>query len=1038
MGKQLTLLLMLLFAAVSPLLSIIPHPLSSFEIDEREVVISEKFSPGPARTGSATLPQDVLVLMVEFSDVRFSETITNQDYLANPEHTVSDYVGRFMYHLQSYYLDASSEEYKINYTVLDSIITLSQIMAYYGEPTRSLERRIELAEEVIAIIDPVLDFSEYDAYIIMHSGAGRESDIYGTNPNTISSSFINRRLLQAVLDPENDEFPGLETGDNFFITEFIISATNHDHPDNPENLNYGSLGLLSHLFGRQMGLPTLFGNVSSMGRAAGAGNFCLMGTGVWNANGFVPPFLSAWTRYFAGWEEPEVIRTTREDLQVTYPFNPERSEIPKSYKILISDEEYYLLENRQQNPDGSTINGQPSFTFKLLEDGEQDYYDDFPDVPRFNFMKNSYRGCEWDFYLPGLGGPDFPEIDGSGILIWHIDENIIRENYDLNRINADPNHQGITLMEADGIQHLRSSQPDIYMRGSPYDSFRRGHNDYFGKMLTPEGSVSLPYVQSYYGEVELEIYNFSRAHNVMSFSVDYPWTLEYDYEGKDILPIAVVLTGDNNEYLLQTTRSGSIYLFKNQELLPDYPVVTDSIPQLYTYMEDLETFIIPVFVAGYGSAYYRLSGTETEISPAYSGYEWATHPVAVKNENPEARLITALHHPEQNRAVVLFYDRNFDLLNLSSFQNRKIASNMMLNDEELKFFIARDDNDSFQLQRISLEDYLLSTVYFEIPAGSVIKSAIAAPFTKDIQKSPLRDEQEEYAENILILTTDNRLYLFDDEGSVSSGFPVTLPEDILSYPSLGDINRNGYLEILLVSSNSLYVVGYNGELLNYPVPAELSYPVEESEALGVVSLDLTGDGNLEIIANLGGNRFAVWDNSFRLIPDYPLMLSSQPHNFPFPIFNEETVDFYLTAEDGVIYRRSFFVADNLNLPEDNWICEFGDLQRTASYTYPLPENTFTSESIFIKEHCYAFPVPVTYQNGGVLYLNIMVNQKLPVEVKIFDISGRRIFKEVRECQAYTNNRNKISLDINGLATGVYFILLQGGGDTVKLRFAVEK
>jgi hypothetical protein len=50
--------------------------------------------------------------------------------------------------------------------------------------------------------------------------------------------------------------------------------------------------------------------------------------------------------------------------------NPEATRL---YKIPISENEYFLIENRQQNPDNSTDphNWQPSYTFELLPEGEQ-------------------------------------------------------------------------------------------------------------------------------------------------------------------------------------------------------------------------------------------------------------------------------------------------------------------------------------------------------------------------------------------------------------------------------------------------------------------------------------------------------------------------------------------------------------------------------------------------------------------------------------------------------------------------------------------
>jgi hypothetical protein len=45
--------------------------------------------------------------------------------------------------------------------------------------------------------------------IIFHAGAGQESDIDGTVPKQIWSTFLTRKVLQAAFDPENDNYPAL-------------------------------------------------------------------------------------------------------------------------------------------------------------------------------------------------------------------------------------------------------------------------------------------------------------------------------------------------------------------------------------------------------------------------------------------------------------------------------------------------------------------------------------------------------------------------------------------------------------------------------------------------------------------------------------------------------------------------------------------------------------------------------------------------------------------------------------------------------------
>jgi M6 family metalloprotease-like protein len=1014
---------------------------------------------GLGKNEPPSLPQSVLVMMVEFDDVRFQSSLTNPDFLANPEYTVKDFVERNMFHLQSYYLDVSRDRYQLNYTVLDSIITLPNPMSYYGDRNHSLEQRVKLIEEVISSLDEVVDFSLYDAFMIQHAGAGRETDIYGTNPDTIPSSFITRILLQYVLDPDNDDFPGIATNDGVHIQEVVIASSHQNHADTPE-ANYGVQGVLSYLFGRQIGLPTLFGNVSSLGRAAGAGNFCLMGTGSWNANGYVPPFLSAWSRYFMGWDEPVLINNGIQDLLLSYPFNDNQPDLPTLYKIPISAEEYYLVENRQQNPDGSTLNGWPNFTFRLLPEDEQDYYDPpNHNIPRFNFMKNTYRGCEWDYYLPGLGEMEESISDGSGILIWHIDESVIRENYETNTINAIPTNQGVTLQEADGIQHLQSGIPDIYMRGSPFDSFRAGHNDYFGYMTAPDGTISIPYSQSKYGVSDIEIHSIGYAEPVMNLSVELPYNIDLDYSGIDFYPLAIVndfplidgrsslnhtrskhhpnKTRQNRKEALETiflaTESGKIFLLQDQELIASYPATTDSIPHLYAYSPNHQAFFVPAFSVDNSASLLKVSQSGVETQQNYPNYSWATHPLITHSTfEDDWRLVLALNSYGHDQSRIIFYDSLLDLKSQIVLPAREVTTNLTFTGDYIYFLSKKQTTEDVSLARLDIGDMSLSLTTIPELSGKKLNSLLSAPLNKEI------DSDGSLLNNFTVLTIDDELYLLENDGSIAVGFPVTLPEKILSVPSFQDITGNGYLDILLVSSNSLFVVGYNGEILTFPIPSETSYPSQTNAPLGAVAFDYNGDGKNEIFATLGGHSLVVWDSAFKLQQGYPLMFSNQVLHSPVFSSSDDALVAYLTSQEGKIFRYKIPESNPAMLNSLQWSTEFGNLQRTANYGDLQLNNKYQTSDLFVNDECYFFPNPVTYQNGGTVYFNLMTNSNISVSVKIFDISGKLIFKEKYDCQAYISNRNKLALDITSLSSGVYFAVLQAGKSVKKLSFAVEK
>jgi hypothetical protein len=108
---------------------------------------------------------------------------------------------------------------------------------------------------------------------------------------------------------------------------------------------------------------------------------------------YVPAPLSAWSRYYLGWEDAVEILHDSVSLSVDHFLNHQQDAV-RLYKIPVSSREYFLIENRQQNPDGSLDPYQnlPSYTFKLLPEGEQDYYADYPLLPYFNFSQKPLFG----------------------------------------------------------------------------------------------------------------------------------------------------------------------------------------------------------------------------------------------------------------------------------------------------------------------------------------------------------------------------------------------------------------------------------------------------------------------------------------------------------------------------------------------------------------------------------------------------------------------------------------------------------------------
>lgn len=163
------------------------------------------------------------------------------------------------------------------------------------------------------------------------------------------------------------------------------------------------IGCYCHEVGHLLGLPDFYITESPV-----VGSWCVMSVGDHNDDGRTPAHPSAWCKVHLGWREPEVIKKPSEIHDIP-SVTDENGNI---YKIEVQGSggrEYFLLENRQQ------------------------------------------KG--FDKKLPG-----------SGLLIWHVDENRCASNPP----NSDLNNLFLSLVQSDGGNELQRNIPQ-YIKEQGYD-----------------------------------------------------------------------------------------------------------------------------------------------------------------------------------------------------------------------------------------------------------------------------------------------------------------------------------------------------------------------------------------------------------------------------------------------------------------------------------------------------------------------------------------------------------------------------------------
>ncbi|MEX0995153.1 MAG: hypothetical protein WD599_06450, partial [Balneolaceae bacterium] len=336
---------------------------------------------------------------------------------------------------------------------------------------------------------------ESAAFVIFHAGVGRDLELTGTSldqtPQDIPSLFLSQQALGDLLnEPSFAGFP-MNAGDfripHTIIAPRTLNRRGTDVNGDPYVLPLSINGLLAAQIGSRLGLPDLFN--TDNGRS-GIGRFGLMdGAGMFAFNGLFPPEPSAWEKIYLGWETSFEI-TPRKVDPVSLPAASRR--VPGSIaRVHLSPDEYFLIENRHRDPEGDGVTltiRQPDGTLTTQTLTNREIGAEFissgidvePDLEPGVLIDAS----NFDWALPGGFDPGTSENDerelNGGILIWHIDEAVIRRFLSDNRINANPNHRGVELKEADGARDIGRPTDvgltDNHPNGWTFDFWWEGNN----------------------------------------------------------------------------------------------------------------------------------------------------------------------------------------------------------------------------------------------------------------------------------------------------------------------------------------------------------------------------------------------------------------------------------------------------------------------------------------------------------------------------------------------------------------------------------
>jgi len=998
----------------------------------------------------------VLAVMVQFqpdNDVRtsgngrFLLTATSDTSLDAPPH------GRLYFQnhctfLENYFRKVSKGKVVVQCAVLDSVLTLREPMANFAPPQGGSNAPLfDLARETWHMVDSsglVPSFSSYQSFVIFHAGVGHDVDLvstlgYDPSPSDIPSLYLGPHAWGAAGGGV------LVNGGAYRITNTIIMPETESRSlpgiSGEVQLVLGINGLFCASFGNYLGLPDLFN--TKTGRS-GIGRFGLMdGESIFSFSGAFPPEPSAWEKYWLGWVSPVTVGEGTTNLSL-----PAVGLADTIYRVPISDGEYFLLENRYRDA------GQNGQRVTSVLDSVVRIRTFARDTTGFNaFDISGLAGTvtdveDMDWSLPGGVGEDGTIYNG-GMLLWHVDESVIRNTISSNGVNADPAHRGVDLEEADGSQDI----------GQQYDQFTPGSGSEQGTAIDFwfRGNPSPVYANSFSAATfpnsnsnagassHITIDNFSALGLRMTVRVS---------RGDAISPLAGFPRQTGDVLRQRVLSAGAV----GPSLLNGVLVGTSGIP---LPQPTTDSVLRPLPIRG------RLFLLPTDSASQYSGLR------------PSGVIAIAGLFPRGFNAAPAVADLNGD----GSPEIVAVESGEGAGSAIRVFSVATHTFDSLASEISSIPipgvvtlppvvaDSLIvvgndsGTVFFcriignggsSIPGewsgnGSVTgisrwreNGAFIVTFTNGVAVLTKRNAdgtsagpstQHAYGSGarigapavglfpagrtlIAFTTSAGEVYLVDSALTTVPGFPVaTGSSGPLSPPALADIDRDGSRDLVTFGGSQVFAYNAAGALLDH-------FPVSVGGVISSCSPvigDVDGDGIPEIVGVTdNGIAFAV-NGSGRSPSGWPLAVGTGDQSLAL-ISGNGWVGICASSGDGSVSAWRTGVQGSLALPFP-WAQWGNDAAHAARVLSSLGSNPISSE-FFPLNRVYNWPNPV-YDN--LTHFRFYVKENAAVHIKVFNVAGELVTE--LSGQGIGGVDNEIVWNASGVQSGVYFARVEAAGQS---------
>ncbi len=892
---------------------------------------------------------------------------------------------------------------------------------------------------------------DYDLFIIFHAGSGNEFDTgYDLTPFDIPSVFISENDLQ--------EFGGL-TGGVDFAGSKIPNGIILPETQRQLGTDVGMHGTVVAQLGFAIGLPHLYNTETG---DAGIGMLGLMDRGFGAFYGTIPIPPSAWSRIFMRWDEPVTVSsfTSIDTVRLGALHLPDSvfsdnlddpDNVVRLLRIPINDTEYYLAEVRNRDPE------EDSLSYGWDRDGRMiTFYDDYSWEVEDGF-RVAVTYSDYDFDLPS-----------SGVLLWHIDDQLIRNRYADDRIQNDFDKRGIRLQEADGTWDIGKDYPFLTVGdgtelGWADDAFYRDNDSWSDAnrpLFNPEFSTNTnpSSTSNDGGETHLTINRFSDIADTMTFRITNGWIQDgFPIELEHVSDLSSGdINGDGVDEIIVygfDSSLNTVFAFDSSGAFLDG--FTSTIGSGLTAVADLDSDGDDEIIATLRNRIivgdYNLDSQSFDVT-SYSrdGDPFALTPVSALSvaDHPDGPVvIEVLDETEFDQTSVLavrYSDGNDQYLIDEAFDRNAVP-------ESACFLLTAAAGESgpdavvwFEDTQVAWIDLDAGTVELgwitedpepdPVPGTRVLTDAIAADFDGD--------GETEYIGTL----EEGRLLFFE----FVNGQPVGRSVDVDDMPSalrVLDLDHDGDLEPAWLDMSSKEIVSVERDgLLAEGTPFQLSRKGGDAHDGQSIIFDSDGDGNLEwfMITEGDGNSLllSAYDLSDgQLLPGFPLPLpdASSIGEYSMIAANIDSDDsMELIVASGAPNTTAMRITA-YDLPgfsgekEVAWGEPDGDPANTRRVSLDL--SSIGGVANFTMDDAYCWPNPVLAED--IAHFRFP-NRGSEAEVTVYDIAGRKQLSKRSTWQGagLGTDEAELELDVSALPSGVYVARLEVGGEVKLIRFSV--